>query len=99
MKMTKAEAMEALTPVQPEVVPSPLYKYAAYVKGIDIAYSILYNCLNKGGMLMDTYLSNTAPLIEFYKNRGKLVSVDGINNTYDTIVSVIKNDQYKYSPL
>lgn len=40
----------------------------------------------------NTYLEATAPLIEFYKARGKLVKVDGINNTYESIVSVIKND-------
>lgn len=38
----------------------------------------------------DTYLKNTAPLIDFYKNRGKLKVIDGINDTYNAIVSVIK---------
>ncbi len=40
----------------------------------------------------DTYLENTAPLIDFYKNKGKLYTVDGVNNVYDSVVSVIKND-------
>ncbi len=40
----------------------------------------------------DTYLENTNPLIDFYESRNKLVRVDGINNTFESIVSVIKND-------
>ena len=40
----------------------------------------------------DTYLEKTHPLIEYYKSQGKLVSIDGINNTYESLVSVIKND-------
>lgn len=38
----------------------------------------------------DTYMEATAPLIDYYKEKGKLVKVDGINNTFDSIVSVIK---------
>lgn len=40
----------------------------------------------------DTYLENTKPLVDFYESRDKLVRVDGINNTFESIVSVIKND-------
>lgn len=38
----------------------------------------------------DTYLENTAPLIDYYKNKGKLASIDGINNTYESLVSVVQ---------
>lgn len=38
----------------------------------------------------DTYLESTMPLIKFYKEKGILTSVDGINNTYEAIKSVIK---------
>jgi len=40
----------------------------------------------------NTYLESTAQVAEFYETRGKLVKIDGINNTFDSIVSVIKND-------
>lgn len=38
----------------------------------------------------DAYVENTAPLVEFYSSRGKLVKIDGINNTYENLVSEIK---------
>lgn len=40
----------------------------------------------------ETYLENATPLIEYYKNLGKLVKIDGINNTYEMISEKIKND-------
>lgn len=40
----------------------------------------------------DNYIKNTAPLIDFYKEKGKLLKVDGLNDTYEAIVSVIIND-------
>lgn len=38
-----------------------------------------------------TYMNTTNPLIDFYKEQGKYVKIDGINNTYETLVSVINN--------
>ena len=38
----------------------------------------------------DSYVEVTMPLIEYYDKKGILVKVDGVNNTYDEIVSVIK---------
>lgn len=43
-------------------------------------------------MRYDTYMKETSPLIEYYKSKDKLVSIDGINNTYERLVSEIKND-------
>jgi adenylate kinase len=40
----------------------------------------------------ETYLSSTMPLIDFYKEAGKYVKIDGVNNTFETLVSVINND-------
>ncbi len=40
----------------------------------------------------DTYMESTAPLVDFYKNKGKLYTVDGVENVYDEVVRVIKND-------
>lgn len=40
----------------------------------------------------DAYLESTMPLIDYYKNAGKLVEVDGVNNTFEKIVSVINDD-------
>lgn len=38
----------------------------------------------------DTYLESTNPLVDYYKKQGKLVSIDGINNTYESLVSVVQ---------
>lgn len=38
----------------------------------------------------DTYMENATPLIDFYSKLGKLVKVDGINETAETISRVIK---------
>ncbi len=38
----------------------------------------------------DTYKENTEPLVEYYESRGKLVKIDGINDTYENIEKVIK---------
>lgn len=40
----------------------------------------------------DTYQKSTEPLIDYYKNQNKLVTVDGVDNVYENIVSVITND-------
>ena len=37
-----------------------------------------------------TYLENAEPLISFYESQGKLVKLDGINNTLSLLVSVIQ---------
>ena len=41
-----------------------------------------------------TYLKETTPLIDYYKNLGKLVSVESksVDETYKNVVSVVKND-------
>ncbi len=41
-----------------------------------------------------TYLKETTPLIDYYKNAGKLVSVESkdVMETFETVVSVVKND-------
>ena len=38
----------------------------------------------------NTYLENAEPLISFYESQGKLVKLDGINNTLSLLVSVIQ---------
>ncbi len=38
----------------------------------------------------DNYVELTTPLIDYYKERGKYVSVDGVNEPYKDVVSVIK---------
>ena len=38
----------------------------------------------------DNYLSTTKPLIDFYKKQNKHIKIDGINNTHDEIVRVVK---------
>ncbi len=38
----------------------------------------------------DTYMEATAHLIDYYKEKGKLEKIDGINDTFDSIVRVIK---------
>lgn len=40
----------------------------------------------------DTYNKSTAPLIEYYEQKGILVKIDGINDTFNKIVSVLNND-------
>jgi len=40
----------------------------------------------------DTYLKNATPILEFYENLGKLVKIDGINDTEKMISEKIKND-------
>lgn len=40
----------------------------------------------------DTYMESTAPLIDYYKKEGILVTVDGVENAYENVVSVIAND-------
>lgn len=40
----------------------------------------------------DTYLENTAPLVEYYKNSNLLVKVNGIDNVIESVESVIHND-------
>lgn len=40
----------------------------------------------------DTYVENAKPLIEYYEKLGKLVKVDGINDTDKIISEKIKND-------
>ena len=37
-----------------------------------------------------TYLDNAKPLISYYKDTGKHIKLDGINNTLEALVSVIK---------
>ena len=37
-----------------------------------------------------TYLDNADPLISYYKDTGKHIKLDGINNTLEALVSVIK---------
>lgn len=38
----------------------------------------------------DTYVELTMPLIDFYKDRGSYVKVDGLDGTYDSVVSVVQ---------
>ena len=38
----------------------------------------------------ETYMKNAEPLIEFYGNKNKLIKLDGINNTLEELISVIK---------
>ena len=38
----------------------------------------------------DTYVENTQPLIDYYEKQGKLVKVDGVNDTYEKVVGVVK---------
>lgn len=38
----------------------------------------------------DTYIELTSPLVDFYKERGKYVKVDGLNDVYENVVSVIE---------
>ena len=38
----------------------------------------------------ETYINETTPIIDFYKERGKYVGVDGIDDTYEAVVSVIQ---------
>lgn len=38
----------------------------------------------------DTYVEQTMPLIDFYTKRGKFSRVDGVNNVYENVLSVIK---------
>lgn len=38
----------------------------------------------------DTYVEQTMSLIDFYTKRGKFVKVDGVDNVYENVVSVIK---------
>lgn len=40
----------------------------------------------------DTYIENTEPLLEYYKKENKLIVVDGVNDVFETIASVIKDD-------
>lgn len=39
-----------------------------------------------------TFIEETFPLIDFYKSQGKVISIDGEDNIYEHIVSVINND-------
>ena len=39
----------------------------------------------------DTYLDMTLPLCEFYKEKGILVNIDGINDPYEQLVSMIND--------
>ena len=38
----------------------------------------------------NTYMETTMPLIKYYEEQGKLIKVDGINDTFEKIVSVVK---------
>lgn len=39
-----------------------------------------------------TFLADTLPLVDFYKSQGKVTSIDGEDNIYEQIVSVIYDD-------
>lgn len=40
----------------------------------------------------EEYVKNTEPLVDYYERQGKLIKIDGVNDVFENLVSVIGND-------